>query len=89
MPVTQEAFAQIENYTFSSEAYRRLYTTLNSVNQSATAVREPSFAGYYSRIYSLYDSLRALQKEIPSRISGGESPQALAKETWELFRSIA
>ena len=89
MPVTQEAFDQIKNYTFSSEAYRRLYTTLNSVNQSATAVREPSFAGYYSRIYSLYDSLRALQKEIPSRISGGESPQALAKETWELFRSIA
>lgn len=70
------------------EAYRRLYTTLNSVNQSATAVREPSFSGYYSRVYSLYDSLRALQKEIPGRISGGESPLTLAEETWALFCSV-
>ncbi len=89
MPVTREAFARIEGYSFASEAYRRLYTTLNSVNQTATAVREPAFAGYYGRVYSLYDSLRALQKEIPQRLSGGESPQALAEETWALFRSIS
>lgn len=89
MPVTQEAFNQIERHSFSSEAYRRLYTTLNAVNGSATAVREPSFSGYYSRIYSLYDSLRALQKEIPVRLSAGESPQELAEQTWELFRSVA
>ena len=89
MPVTREAFSQIEGYAFSSESYRRLYTALNSVNQSATAVREPSFTGYYSKIYSLYDSLRALQKEIPGRISGGEDSKALAEETWELFRSVA
>ena len=89
MPVAQKAFAQIEHYEFSSEAYRRLYTTLNSVNESATAVREPSFAGYYNKVYRLYDSLRVLQKEIPNRLSSGESPQALAEETWEIFRSVA
>lgn len=89
MPVTQEAFSQIEDYPFSSEACRRLYATLNSVNQTATAVREPAFAGYYGRVYQLYDSLRGLQKEIPHRIAAGESSQAIAEETWALFRSIA
>ncbi len=88
MPVTQQAFDQIESYTFSSEAYRRLYTTLNTVNQTATAVREPSFAGYYGKVYTLYDTLRELQKEIPAQLSAGESTEALAGETWELFRGV-
>lgn len=88
MPVTQEAFDQIDDYTFSSEAYQRLYTTLNTVNQTAAAVREPSFAGYYGKIYSLYDSLRALQKEIPDRLAGGEAAQDIAQETYTLFRTI-
>lgn len=88
MPVTQQAFDQIESYTFSSEAYRRLYTTLNTVNQTATAVREPSFAGYYGKIYTLYDTLRELQKEVPQRLSAGETTEALAGETWEIFRGV-
>lgn len=88
MPVTREAFAQIESYEFSSEEYRRLYTTLNTVNETATAVREPSFSGYYTKIYSLYDSLRELQKELPNRLAAGETPQSLAEETWDLFRSV-
>ncbi len=88
MPVTQEAFDQIEDYTFSSEAYQRLYTTLSTVNQTATAVREPSFAGYYAKIYSLYDSLRALQKEIPGRLAEAEDSQSIAQETYALFRSL-
>lgn len=88
MPVTQEAFAQIENYDFSSESYRRLYTTLNTVNQTATAVREPSFAGYYSKIYALYDALREMQKSVPNRLADGESIQTLADETWGIFQSL-
>lgn len=88
MPVTREAFAKIPDYEFTTEAYRRLYTTLNSVNRTATAVREPSFAGYYARVYSLYDSLRELQKEIPGKLSAGESPETLAEETWKIFCSV-
>ncbi len=86
MPVTQEAFERIEGYEFSSESYRRLYTALGEVNRTSTAVREPSFAGYYTKIYALYDALRALQKEIPARIAAGES--GLAEETWDIFRSV-
>lgn len=88
MPVTRDAFAKIEGYEFSSEEYRRLYTTLNIVNETATAVREPSFAGYYTKIYSLYDALREMQKDIPDRLAAGETPEALAEETWECFRSV-
>lgn len=88
MPVTHKAFDQIEDYTFSSESYQRLYTTLNTVNQTATAVREPSFAGYYGKIYTLYDTLREMQKEIPNRLSAGESSQALAEETWNIFQTV-
>lgn len=88
MPVTQQAFEQIESYDFTSETYRRLYTTLNTVKQTATAVREPSFAGYYAKAYTLYDTLRALQKDIPARLSGGEDSHAIAAETWDLFRNV-
>lgn len=88
MPVTQEAFAQIQDYEFATEAYRRLYTTLNTVNQTATAVREPSFAGYYAKIYTLYDTLRELQKAIPARLSDGADSQAIATETWDIFQAL-
>lgn len=33
MPVTEEAFAQIDGYDFASEPYRRLYTTLQEVTE--------------------------------------------------------
>ena len=89
MPVTQEAFSQIDGYEFSSESYRRLYTTLNTVNQTATAVREPSFSGYYAKIYTLYDALREMQKRIPARLADGESAAALAEETWSVFQSVS
>lgn len=88
MPVTQEAFAQIQDYTFASEAYQRLYTTLNTVNQTATAVREPSFGGYYAKIYTLYDTLRELQKAIPTRLSDGADSQSIAAETWDIFQAL-
>lgn len=88
MPVNRASFAKISGYEFKSEAYKKLYTAINQVNDTATAVREPSFAGYYQKIYSLYDSLRELQKTMPSRCKNGESATALAEELWELFCGI-
>lgn len=89
MPVTEEAFAQIDGYDFASEPYRRLYTTLQEVNETAAkVVREPSFAGYYSKVYALYDSLREMQKTIPQRLSQGESKETLAAEAWALLLGI-
>lgn len=88
MPVNRASFDKIGSYQFKSEAYGRLYDAVDQVNKTATAVREPSFAGYYARIYSLYDSIRELQKTMPARFRNGETPDALADELWELFRGI-
>lgn len=88
MPVTQEAFEQIKTYEFAAESYSRLYNTLNEVMQTASAVREPSFNGYYNKIYALYDALRELQSEIPARLAQGESSEQIIQETWDIFSTI-
>ncbi len=89
MPVTEEAFKQIEDYEFDTDAYRNLYTTLNTVNKTATAIQEPSFTGYYGKLNVLYDALRAAQKEMPARCLDGESAEGMANDLWDLFRNIA
>lgn len=88
MPVNKSSFDKIADYGFKSDAYKNLYNAIVKVNATATAVREPSFAGYYNKIYSLYDSLRALQKTMPDRYKNGESAEALSNELWELFKNI-
>ena len=88
MPVTQLAFDKIKSYQFTNPAYQSLYTALNTVNKNSTAVREPSFAGYYHRVSVLYDVLREKQREYSFRIKNGESADKLAAEAWELFYSI-
>lgn len=88
MPVNKESFTKIHDYEFESDAYKNLFHAINTVNETATAVREPSFAGYYDKIYSLYDSLRETQKTMPDRYKNGENADVLSNELWELFKSI-
>lgn len=88
MPVNRDSFDKISSYEFTSPAYEALYTALRTVNETATSVREPSFVGYYSKIYELYDSLREAQKLYPTRLANGESVSALIEETWELFCTV-
>lgn len=88
MPVNKASFDKIKGYEFKSDAYKNLYSAIVKVNETATAVREPSFVGYYNKIYSLYDNLRTLQKTMPERYKNGESAEVLAEELWELFKGI-
>lgn len=88
MPVSTDAFDAISDYSFTNTAYKNLYTALETVHETATAVREPAFVGYYTRIYALYDELREQQKNYPLRYVGGESATELVLETWELFQNI-
>lgn len=88
MPVNNDSFKKISSYSFKTEAYKNLYNAVSLVNENAAAVREPSFAGYYNKIYSLYDSLRELQKTMPERYRNGESAEVLTNELWELFKGI-
>lgn len=88
MPVNKASFDKIKDYEFKSDAYKNLYGAIVKVNDTATAVREPSFVGYYNKIYSLYGSIRTLQKTMPDRYKNGESADVLAEELWELFKGI-
>lgn len=88
MPANKASFDKIGDHEFKSESYKNLYNAIAEVNSRATAVREPSFPGYYSKIYSLYDALREEQKTMPERYSNGENADKLAEELWEQFASI-
>ncbi len=88
MPVNKDSFEKIGDYTYKSEAYKRLYNAINEANKTATAVKEPSFPGYYNKIYTLYDSIREFQKTAPERIKNGESVEALSNELWEALVSV-
>lgn len=88
VPVNKGAFDKIKEYAFDSAAYKNLYTALSVVQDQAVAIAEPSFAGYYEKIYTLYDGLRQLQPELSRRYQKGEDAEALAAETWEWFLSI-
>lgn len=88
MPVNKDSFDKINSYEFETDAYKNLYAAIAKVNDTATAVREPSYAGYYTKIYSLYDTLREEQKTMPERYKNGESAETLATELWELFKKV-
>ena len=88
MPVRRGAFDAIDSHVFSSDAYRGLYQALQTVNKTCALREEPGGAGYYTRVNALYDALRRLQPELQARCLAGESPDALAEETWQLFQSI-
>lgn len=91
MPVRNGAFDSIENYDKfpePAESYQQLYAALKTMREDYTPVSEPRFEGYYSKVSALYDGLRQLQKELPTRAAAGENVDALAEETWALLCSI-
>ncbi len=90
MPVRTGAFDDIDlsTYEFPEESYEALYAALKDAQETYTPVSEPQFAGYYDKIYTLYDGLRQMQKELPARAAAGEDIDALAEETWDFFCSI-
>ena len=88
MPVRSGAFGAIDGYTFQTAAYRGLYSALQTVDKTCQLREEPGGAGYYTRVTALYSALRQLQPKLQARCLAGEDPDALAEETWQLFRSI-
>ncbi len=88
MPVNKASFDKITTYEFNTESYKKLYSAINEVNEQASAVREPSYAGYYSKIYTLYDIIRDEQKSMPERYNNGESIEILIEELWQKFIEI-
>lgn len=85
MPVRKEAFEELENYQFDNEGYRNLYKALGKVQSEGTLVREPSFEGYYNKVYGLYDGIKAVQEDMAERSKAGEDPKIMAMELWDLL----
>ena len=88
MPVNKASFESLDNYEFSSDAYKQLYTVLGEESKTATALRMTSQPEYYRKLNLLYSELRANQTSYAERYKSGESADALVSETWELFKAI-
>lgn len=88
MPVTKQAFKAIESYEFPTESYARLYAALKTMQDEYSPVVRPPYDDFYNRVDTLYESLRQMQPQLKLRSGNGEDVEALAEETWELFRSI-
>ena len=88
MPVCNDAYDEIENYDYPSEAYASLFDAIYTMHDRYTAVSRPDFDGYYAKTNALYDGLRQMQSELKERAAAGEDVKVLAEETWEFFRTI-
>ena len=88
MPVRNGAFDSIGEVEFADQSYANLYAALKTMQETYTPLAEVRFTDYYSRVHTLYDGLRQMQQELPRRAAAGEDVEALAEETWALFRSI-
>ena len=67
MPVRTGAFAKIGENSFKSDAFKNLYAALTKTVATCTFVREPNFDGYYSKVRTLYDKIRKIQKNLSSK----------------------
>lgn len=88
MPVRNGAFDSIDEVEFADQGYANLYAALKTMQETYTPLAEVRFTDYYSKVHTLYDGLRQMQQELPQRAAAGEDVEALAEETWALFRSI-
>ena len=83
MPVRTGAFAKIGENSFKSDAYKNLYAALTKTVATCTFVREPNFDGYYSKVYTLYEEIREIQKNLDA--AGSTTEQIVAKMRAALY----
>lgn len=88
MPVHNGAFDKIQNHEFTKPSYANLYAALGETKQTCTFVPEPSFDNYYAKVYTLYPSLRTLQKDLPAKYANGANYETIATEIWTTFAAI-
>ena len=80
MPVRTGAFDKIGDRSFKSEAYENLYKALNVTVSTCSFQREPSFDGYYTKVYALYDKIRNIQGTLAARYEKGETCEQIVAE---------
>lgn len=80
MPVRIGAFDKINDNSFKSEAYRNLYMSLSLTVANCTFKKEPSFNGYYTKVYALYEKIRTIQSMLEQRYEKGATIEQLVAE---------
>ena len=80
MPVRTGAFDKIGDNSFRSEAYRNLYKALTLTVANCTFKKEPSFDGYYTKVYALYEKIRNIQSTLEQRYEKGATCEQLVAE---------
>ena len=88
MPVNNGAFDAIESYSFPSKSYQELYTAIKTMRDTYTPFVQTAGSDFYSKANVLYEDLRQMQPSWLQRTQQGERIDALAEETWDLFRSV-
>ncbi len=88
MPVTDGAFGEISNYTFTDNGYANLYAAIKTMYEEYIPVVRPDFNGFYDKTDELYNRLRQIQPDLIARFQNGEDISELTEEIWEFFCNI-
>ena len=88
MPVRTGAFDKIGDRSFKSEAYENLYKSLNVTVSTCSFQREPSFDGYYTKVYALYEKIRNIQGTLTARYEKGETCEQIVAELNDAFYAV-
>ena len=88
MPVKTGAFDKISDNSFNSQAYKNLYKALSTTVATCSFKKEPSFEGYYNKVYALYDKIRNIQKDLESRYEKGETCEQIVTEMKAALYSV-
>ena len=88
MPVRTGAFEKINENSFKSIAYKKLYSALSKTVATCTFVKEPNFDGYYSRVRTLYDEIRKIQQNLSSLYATGETTEQIVAKMIATLTSL-
>ena len=88
MPVRTGAFEKINENSFKSIAYKKLYSALSKTVATCTFVKEPNFDGYYSKVRTLYDEIRKIQQNLSSLYAAGETTEQIVAKMISALTSL-
>lgn len=89
MPVRTGAFAKIGENSFKSDAFKNLYAALTKTVATCTFVREPNIDGYYSKVHTLYEEIRKIQKNLDALYTAGGTTEQIVAEMKAALYNVA
>ncbi|MDY2889116.1 MAG: extracellular solute-binding protein [Candidatus Caccosoma sp.] len=88
MPVRTGAFEKINENSFKSIDYKKLYSALSKTVATCTFVKEPNFDGYYSKVQTLYTEIRKIQQNLSSLYATGKTTEQIVAKMISALTSL-